>query len=456
MEVKMETEQKEFNLMKYFIGGLSLILFAALTVVGYVKASESRQEIRPVISEKNKKCIECHLRKGIAEGGINDWKHSRHAEKGIGCFECHQAKEGEIDAYTHEGFIIATIVSPKDCGKCHEQETKEFTESHHGNAAAFIGSLDNVLGNVVEGPAAADSGCRQCHGSEVKVLPGGKLDPTTWPNTGMGRINPDGSKGSCTACHFRHSFSKAQARQPENCGRCHMGPDHPQIEIYNESKHGILFYANRDKMNLNNPKEKWIAGKDYLYPTCATCHMSATATQPATHDVGTRISWTLRPAVSNKLENWEERRKAMKDVCQSCHGVEWVENFYKQYDNAVTLYNEKFGKPAKAAMEKLLEKGKLTPTQFDEPIEWTYYELWHHEGRRARMGASMMGPDFTQWHGFYEVAKHFYNKFLPELKELDPGLADEILAMPEHSWKKGLSKEEVAKTIEFYQKRYQQ
>ena len=452
----METEQKDFNLMKYFIGGLSLILFAALTVVGYVKVSESRQEVRPVISEKNKKCIECHLKKGIGEGGVNDWKHSRHAEKGIGCFECHQAKEGEIDAYKHEGFLIATIVSPKDCGKCHEQETKEFTESHHADATSFIGSLDNVLGNVVEGPAAADSGCRQCHGSEVKVLPGGKLDPTTWPNTGMGRINPDGSKGSCTACHFRHSFSKAQARQPENCGRCHMGPDHPQIEIYNESKHGILFYANRDKMNLNNPKEKWIAGKDYLYPTCATCHMSATATQAATHDVGTRISWTLRPPVSKKLENWEDRRKGMKDVCQSCHGVEWVENFYKQYDNAVNLYNDKFGKPAKAAMEKLKEKGKLTPTQFDETIEWTYYELWHHEGRRARMGASMMGPDFTQWHGFYEVAKHFYNKFLPELKELDPGLANEILAMPEHQWKKGLSKEEVAKTIEFYQKRYQQ
>ncbi len=55
--------------------------------------------------------------------------------------------------------------------------------------------------------AAAVSGCWQCHGSEVKVLPGGKLDPATWPNTGIGRINPDGSEGSCSACHSRHSFS---------------------------------------------------------------------------------------------------------------------------------------------------------------------------------------------------------------------------------------------------------
>jgi hypothetical protein len=29
----------------------------------------------------------------------------------------------------------------------------------------------------------------------------------------------------------------------------------------------------------------------------------------------------------------------------------------------------------------------------------------HHEGRRARHGAAMMGADYTQWHGFYEVAQ---------------------------------------------------
>ena len=449
-------QTKDFNIMKYFIGALSLILFIALTIVGYVEVKAGKEGVRPYLSSVNKKCVDCHVKKGIGEGQINEWKHSRHAEKGIGCIECHKADEKEMYAYKHEGFIVATVVSPKDCGKCHEDETKEFTESHHADAAKFIGSLDNILGNIVEGPAAANSGCTQCHGSEVKVLANGKLDSATWPNTGMGRINPDGSKGSCSACHARHSFSVAQARQPENCGKCHMGPDHPQIEIYNESKHGILYNANKEKMNLNNPKDKWIAGKDYLYPTCASCHMSATETQPATHDVGKRISWTLRPVISTKLKNWEQRRTAMKDVCHSCHGPEQVENFYKQYDDAVSLYNKKFGEPARDAMEKLKAMGKITPTPFDDKIEWTFYELWHHEGRRARMGASMMGPDFTQWHGFYEVAKHFYNKFIPELKELDPKLAQEILAKEEHKWKKGLSKEEVAKTLDYYQERYKQ
>lgn len=447
---------KDFNLMKYFIGALSLILFIALTIVGYVEVKASKEEIRPYISANNKKCIDCHIKKGIGEGQVNDWKQSRHAEKGIGCIECHKADAKDPDAYKHEGFIVATIVSPKDCSKCHEDAAKEFQESHHADAAKFIGSLDNILGNIVEGPAAVNSGCRQCHGSEVKVLANGKLDPATWPNTGMGRINPDGSKGSCSACHARHSFSIAQARQPENCGRCHMGPDHPQLEIYNESKHGILYNANKDRMNLNNPKDKWIAGRDYLYPTCSSCHMGATDQQPATHDVGKRISWTLRPVISTKLENWEERRKAMKAVCTSCHAPEYVDNFYAQFDAGVNLYNEKFAKPAKEAMDKLKADGKLTATPFDEKIEWTFYELWHHEGRRARHGLSMMGPDFTQWHGFYEVAKHFYTKFIPELKELEPKLASKILAMEEHRWKKGLSKEDIAKTLEFYKERYKQ
>ena len=44
---------------------------------------------------------------------------------------------------------------------------------------------------------------------------------------------------------------------------------------------------------------KWIVGEDYsAAPTCATCHMSATKNQPVTHDIGMRISWNNRPAIS--------------------------------------------------------------------------------------------------------------------------------------------------------------
>ena len=172
----------------------------------------------------------------------------------------------------------------------------------------------------------------------------GKPDPAIWPNTGIGRINPDGSEGSCAACHSRHEFSAAQARTPDTCGKCHMGPDHPQIEIYNESKHGIAYRANVDKMNLDNAK--WIVGEDYTAaPTCATCHMSATKNQRVTHDVGLRISWNNRPEISIRPEvsdaklglpgkdvTWQTRRTNMVDVCLNCHNQHFVDSFYLQYD----------------------------------------------------------------------------------------------------------------------------
>lgn len=449
-----------------------------------------------------KDCVQCHQAK--TPGIVGQWKHSKHSKNGVGCIDCHRAKDGAPDAFKHEGSLIKVIVSPKDCATCHEDAAKQFEASHHADAGKIMGSLDNVLAEVVEGhtvinekgekvkmSAAAVSGCLQCHGSEIKVLPGGKLDPATWPNTGIGRLNPDGSKGSCAACHLRHDFSIAQARMPENCGRCHLGPDHPQMEIYTESKHGIAFAANRTRYEPLMAKKDWIPGKHYEQgPTCSSCHMGATKTLKATHDVGERISWTLRPAVSEKIDEaakkfghknikpWEKRRDDMKLVCRSCHAEGWVSNFYTQFDNLVNLYNDKFGKPATELYKMAGAKGLIpTDVQFTQKIDFTYYYLWHHEGRRARHGAAMMGPDYTQWHGMFEVADRFYTQFIPELKELiekgksaggsqkDGARAlekrmDEILNSDMHRWSIGkMSAEEKAmrkKASDEFKKRYAQ
>ncbi len=206
-------------------------------------------------------------------------------------------------------------------------------------------------------------------------------------------------------------------------------------------------------MNLDS--DSWVLGVDYTAaPTCATCHMSATKKQAVNHDVGERISWTLRPVISTHLENWEAKRGGMKDVCNSCHGGQWVDNFFVQYDNAVDLYNEKFGTPAKAMMDDLKAAEKITASPFDDKIEWTYFELWHHEGRRARHGAAMMGPDYTQWHGFYEVAQNFYFHFIPEAEELLPGVSAKYLESPMHQWRKGISPEMIKEQMDFYKNRY--
>ena len=453
------------------VAALSFLFLGALLIVAWVEGGKQRVQPKPtpVMGADSRKCYDCHEDKTPAVAA--QWRDSKHATLGVGCYECHRADETDADAFRHEGKLIATVVSPKDCGGCHQDITKEFMASHHSKAAQFIGSLDNVLGEVIEGPIIAANGCQQCHGSTVAFLKeadgsvrkdkNGKpmLDPTTWPNTGIGRVNLDGSNGSCSACHSRHVFSKAMARQPQVCGKCHMGPDHPQIEIYDESKHGIAFYTRTAEMNLD--AERWVVGQDYTAaPTCATCHMSATSNQKVTHDVGARISWTLRPVVSKKLENWEAKREAMADVCRNCHAPDFVSAFYTSYDGAVTIWNDKFAFPAQRVMDALRAKGHLTPTPFDDELEWSFYRLWHHEGRRARMGVSMQGPDYTQWHGFFEVAERFYFDFLPKAQEAghgDPDVAKVIKAVldsPEHAWKKGMSPEDRARIDSFYKERY--
>lgn len=465
----MTLQQK--NIVIAFLG---LLLLAMLVVVSYREAKSIHEEEHPpaVVSDINRGCVDCHTQQTPVI--VQQWEGSTHGVKGVGCIECHEAKEGEPDAFHHEGYVIATIVTPKDCAKCHADVVDEFLGSHHSAAGKILHSLDNVLGEYCEGAAASANGCQQCHGSEVKLLKDdqGKtlyrdsgapmFDPMTWPNTGVGRLNLDGTRGSCAACHARHDFAPSTARHPDNCGKCHLGPDHPQKEIYEESKHGIAFRANINKMNLDN--DTWIVGEDYnAAPTCATCHMSATKTQPITHDPGKRLSWTLRPAISVKQEDWEKKRQAMQDVCSACHIRSFYEGFYAQFDAAVNLYNDKFAKPGKDLMALLYKNDHLTSTPFDEELEWTWFRLWHHEGRRARHGASMQGPDYTQWHGFFEVAENFYMKFLPQVEEAGHGDAEvaamikEIMESPHHKWKSGGLPDGMMDRInKAYKKKYKQ
>ena len=512
------------------IAVLGFVFLASLLFVQAMEVAHKRQAAgltaRHVsIPASSKACIECHDKN--SPGIIDHWKGSTHAVKGVGCVECHQAHEDDADSFHHEGYTIATVVTPLDCSRCHPKEFDEFEHSHHAKAGNILASLDNFLAETVEGSrepfnphsptpgmevdmvngmASVNTGCKQCHGSKVALMgtDGSEItfaelqpDPNTgrptnqeavsrivrdrnnqpvlhnasWPNTGIGRLNLDGSLGSCSACHSRHDFSPRRARQPENCGKCHLGPDHPQKEIYDESKHGVAFRDLREHMNLD--ADKWVLGEDYTQaPTCATCHMSAHSKgRGVTHDPGERISWTNRPPVSLKMDtdkkhgviketdpverekliesSWQDKRDEMKLVCLHCHTPNYVNGFYTQYDDFVVNYNEKFAKPGQKIMAVLKETGLVTKVQFDEEIEWTWFYLWHHEGRRARHGASMMAPDYAHWHGMYEVAERFYQELIPQAREIAEHAAAEgnreaaeaveqvindILSRPEHQW----------------------
>ena len=114
-------------------------------------------------------------------------------------------------------------------------------------------------------------------------------------------------------------------------------------------------------------------------------------------------------------------------------------------------------------MAMLYKKDYLSSTPFDEELEWTWFRLWHHEGRRARHGASMQGPDYTQWHGFFEVAENFYNKFLHEVEVAAKGdkeimdFVHEVMGRKEHQWRSGGLPQEMMKRIdEAYKKKYKQ
>lgn len=384
-------------------------------------------------------CESCHEENN--PGLYLQWKNSAHGENDVGCLDCHEAEEGDIDAYEHNGALIATLVTPYDCGNCHDQQAQETMDSYHAHAGEILESNDAYLAHAAGGHPIVIVGCESCHGAKVKIddTASNKLSPETWPNSGIGRLNPDGSKGACNACHSRHSFSKYQARQPENCGKCHLGPDHPQKEIFEESKHGIAYYGYKDRLNLE--KDEWVVGKDYFEaPTCSTCHMSATSNQAITHDVGDRISWTLRPPISKYKEDAAAKRKAMEDVCLNCHQQGFVDGHYFQYDALVKLYNDKFAKPATDIIKMVKDKGLLeNKAAFSNDLEWEYWELWHHEGRRARMGAAMMGPDYAWWHGIYDVAYNFYFKFIPEARHVGDdevkAYIDELFANDKmHTW----------------------
>jgi hypothetical protein len=148
-----------------------------------------------------------------------------------------------------------------------------------------------------------------------------------------------------------------------------------------------------------------------------------------THDIGLRISWNNRPAISIRPElsdkkmglpgaevSWQSRRERMQNVCLHCHEQQWVENFYVQYDGLIELYHDKFARPGLALYN--LAKPLLRPAQFANRLDFIWFEIWHHEGRRARHGASMMGPDYTHWHGTYEIARNFYTEYIEEIEHL--------------------------------------
>lgn len=346
------------------------------------------------------KCADCHRHETAAV--VHEFEMSRHSAAGVTCLHCHSAVDGQT-VMDHKGFSIIKKVTAANCKQCHPEQYDQYLRSRHAAPAwaavtgkgdftaeqiAFAeqyhpGGVDrdpNALA-MLEGPAAITKGCQKCHD--------------------IGKPNLDGSIGSCTACHARHVASIELSRTPETCGQCHMGPDHSQIEIYHESKHGVIFNAQKQHFNLA-ARPKSLTVEDMPVPTCSTCHMSGIEGLPVTHDTSERLSYYLFAAVSDRRPNYRDGQINMKATCLKCHTNPNILTFYREAEAVVKSTNA-IVKEAESIINELRAENLLTPEPFDEPIEYLYFDLWHYFGRTAKHGAFMGGADFVQWHGFYEL-----------------------------------------------------
>ncbi len=440
------------------------------------------------VSAQTEECLDCHAM--LHPGIVADWKKSRHAQvttrtamavEGlarkvssatvaeeyqdvvVGCAECHtmrpDAHQGTVE---HNGHRIHIVVSPDDCKTCHAEEVEQYGKNLMSHAYANL--ADNALYNVLEhsilgqsthkdgkllktpaSDAAKEEACYYCHGTKLEVtgyevrdtdMAGELTFPVIkgWPNQGVGRINLDGSRGSCSACHTRHAFSMEMARKPYTCKECHVGPDVPVYKVYENSKHGNIFSAMNKSWDFT--AVPWTVGKDFTAPVCATCHVSLLVNTEGevvakrSHQMSDRIPWRLfgliyahphpsspdTTVIRNKdgaplpsdfagnfatdfLINGEEqelRKNTMQGVCRSCHGTAWVDGHWARLEATIQQTNNET-RAATSIMQEIWALGLADGANpFDEFIERKWMDSWLFYANTIRFSSAMGGGgDYT-------------------------------------------------------------
>ena len=448
------------------------------------------------LSDATLECIDCHA--GVHPGIVQDWHKSRHAKvtpmaamqtKGlarklssssipqnlqgvaVGCAECHMLRpESHQDTFEHNGFDIHMVVSPDDCRVCHVVEAAQYAQNimaHAYNNLAgnklYLLQQKSVIGrsrienNRIHFEAADKmtraEACYYCHGTKLS-LSGSEIRDTEaagelefpviegWPNQGVGRLNLDGSSGSCSACHTRHAFSIAMARKPYTCKECHIGPDVPAFKVYSASKHGNIFQAMHASWDFQ--AVPWTVGQDFSAPTCAVCHMSL-ITNPSgelvvkrTHQMNDRLPWRIlgliyahpHPKEPNtdiilnkaglqlptdfdggRAHNYlidqnemQQRRNRMQAVCLNCHGSTWVKGQWERFENTIHATNTQ----VRLATDIMREIWRLdlarglshSQSPFDEAIEKKWSDAWLFYANTIRFASAMgAGGDYAVFAG---------------------------------------------------------
>ncbi|MFO8035889.1 MAG: multiheme c-type cytochrome [Anaerolineales bacterium] len=407
------------HFLRTFIAGAVMVIIIiglGLVLMSINQATRPEAESgEPVdaLALSTDECVTCHRKE--SPGIVEQYGHSTMAAAEVSCRDCHEVASDYPGAVEHEGTYVLASPSSAMCEACHQQEVAEFNQSRHSLPAyiAVVGTEGlseehmALYESIPEGMYTPDKSR-----NAIAALEG--PDMTRFTCLGchnIGKPAPDGSVGQCQKCHLRHRYSLEQARKPETCNYCHIGPDHPQFEIYQESPHGIAYATLGEEWDWE-AEAGTLTTEEFSAATCAICHMSGFGTQPTTHDVGERLTWYLFAPVSTRRPNWEENMADMQGVCTECHNENFIGDFYTAADKATQRVNE-WVLESQDIIAPLEEQALLTDAPFDEPIDYEFFNLWHHWGRTAKFGTWMQGPDYAQWHGAYEVLHS-----LAKLKEM--------------------------------------
>jgi hypothetical protein len=369
----------------------------------------------------------------VTPGAVTDWKLSAHFQQDVGCESCHGSQ------HTSAGDAEkAQTVTAETCAGCHPERFEQYKAGKHAFAWAAMNAMPTTHYKPME-LIQGQKGCGACHkiglktDEEVAAL---KAGGTTFGHT------------ACDSCHTRHTFSVAEASEPEACASCHMGFDHPQWEMYSTSKHGIRHSLKRDG----------ILPASASAPTCQDCHMA-----DGNHEVrtawgflGVRTNglapypgeseqwWADRVVILQALgvldpegnptprldviagaqvarlsaEEFDAERNKMVKVCSECHSENFAleelgkgDALIEQIDRlmaqaileVVSLYQE--GLLQKPDSYAYAFPDLLTFSDAPTPIENRLFTMHLKHRMRAFQGAFHMNPDYTLWYGWNEMVQ---------------------------------------------------
>lgn len=410
-------------------------LAAVLALAAMVPAQEGGGEAPDPGAKKpsSSACIACH--KGKTPGIVADWQASLHAKNSVDCASCHGS-----DHNAPSNAAKARIPTPETCAQCHEERVAQFKKGKHALAWTAMKAMPTIHWqprSMIDGL----KGCGGCHKIGLKTEEEARALKADGPGFGL---------ASCDACHTRHTFSAAEARDPAACRTCHMGFDHPQWEMYQSSKHGVR----------HELKSRGVLPESAAAPSCQDCHMPG-----GDHAVGTAWGFlavrlpmpedkewaadratilqalgvldpagkptarldAVKAADMARLDeaSWKEQRERMVTACRKCHAEGFVRGELAKGDDSI---RDADGLMAEAIriVAGLYEDGTLPKpkdyahafpdllTFHDAPtgIEQRLFVMFLEHRMRTFQGAFHASPDYALWYGWSEMRRD-----LTEIKE---------------------------------------